>query len=554
VEDATNTGRQAYARRAWAEAYEALSEGGVSTLDIDDVERLAWSSIFTGHDATSVEAFERLHQLRLDAGEVLAAGRAAFWLAMSLFPLGEKARASGWLARAQRLVDGERRDCVERGYLMIPVVMRLTGAGDHEGARGVAAEAAAIGDRHGERDLSALARSLEGRALIRLGRLPEGLQLVDEAMLDVTSGTLSPIVTGLIYCGSIAICQHSYALDRAREWTAALTAWCAAQPQLVPFAGACTIHRSEIMQLAGAWHEATEEARRACERLSRTKDFEAGNAFYQEGELHRLRGRQAEAERAYALANERGRDPMPGLALLRLAQGRVGLAAAASRRVLSATTDPFQRTRLLPAHVEIMLAASDLTEARKAVDELVSAAERVDMELLTATAERALGAVLLSEGDARSAIDPLRRAHAAWQRVGAPYLGARVRVLLACAYRALGDEDGATLERDAARKIFAELGAAPDVAAVDEMAKPARRDATPSRGAGRPAPGAHGLSDREIEVLVLVASGMTNKDIARKLFVSKKTIDRHVSNVFAKLAVPTRAAATAWAHRNGLAG
>ena len=279
-------------------------------------------------------------------------------------------------------------------------------------------------------------------------------------------------------------------------------------------------------------------------RLSRTKDVEAGNAFYQEGELHRLRGELPEAEQAYGLASERGRDPQPGLALLRMAQGRVDLAAAATRRVLSATSDPLQRTRFLPAHVEIMLAASDLGEARRAADELCALAEGFGMEMLSAMAQHAKGAVALAEGDARGAIDPLRRAQEVWQRVGAPYLSARIRVVVARAFQALGDEDGAALELDGAKKVFVQLGAAPDVAAIEAMVAPARPEAAP-RG------GAHGLSARELEVLLLVASGKTNKVIARELFVSEKTVDRHVSNIFAKLDVPSRAAATAWAYQNG---
>jgi ATP/maltotriose-dependent transcriptional regulator MalT len=554
MEAACVRGRHAYAQRAWGDAYAALSEVGAKSLAADDVERLAWSAALTAHNEAAALAFERLHQLKLDAGDALCAARAAFWLAMCLLPIGEKARASGWFARAQRLIDGEGRDCVESGYLKIPVVFHFTNAGNHEAARAVAAEATSIGDRHGERDLSALARSLEGRALVRQGRIAEGMRLVDEAMVDVTSGALLPIVTGLIYCGVIAICQQSYALERAREWTAALGAWCQEQPQLVPFAGACLIHRSEIMQLGGAWREASEEARRASEHLSRTKDFEAGNAFYQEGELHRLRGELADAERAYARASEEGRDPQPGLALLRMAQGRVDDAAAASRRVLTATRNPLHRTRFLPAHVELMLAASDPAEARRAADELCSIAESFGMDSLSAMADHAKGAVLLEEGDARAALDPLRRARETWQHVGSPYLSARITVLVARAYQTLGDNDGAALQRAAARKTFKALGALPDLALLEVTATSARAEASPSRRDGGPPSGPHGLSAREVEVLVLVASGMTNKEVARKLFVSKKTIDRHVSNIFTKLSVPSRAAATAWAHRNGIAG
>ena len=384
-----------------------------------------------------------------------------------------------------------------------------------------------------------IATAIVGRELDQRG--------LDEAMIAVTSGELSPIVTGLIYCNAIAACPQSYALDRAREWTAALSGWCQAQPQLVPFAGTCLIHRSEIMQLGGAWPEAFEEARQALTRLSQSRGADAGHALYQEAEIHRLRGDLADAERAYTLASERGYDPHPGLALLRLAQDRIDLAAAASRRVVSATSDPLQRTRFLPAHVEIMLAASDVSEARRASDELSALAEGVGMEMLSAMAQHAKGAVTLAEGDARGAIDPLRHAQDAWQRVGAPYLSARIRLLVARAFQALGDDDGARLELDAAKKIFVQLGAAPDVAAIEAMAAAAHAEA-------RTAPGAHGLSARELEVLRLVASGKTNKAIADALFLSEKTIDRHVSNIFVKLNVPSRAAATAWAYQHGLFG
>ncbi|HTJ84173.1 MAG TPA: LuxR C-terminal-related transcriptional regulator, partial [Polyangiaceae bacterium] len=420
----------------------------------------------------------------------------------------------------------------------------------HAAARAAAAEAAAIGARFRDLDLTALGRTFEGRALIRSGLLPEGLSLLDEAMVSATSGELSPIVTGLVYCGVIAACQQSYALDRAREWTAALSHWCDDQPQLVPFAGACLVHRSEILQLGGDWSDAAVEARRATVRLAGTKkNPDAGHAHYQTAEIHRLRGELAEAEQAYSAACERGRDPQPGLALLRLAQGRVDVAAAATRRLLDATSDPLQRTRFLPAHVEIMLAAADVTEARRASGELAVLAERYGMDPLDAMALHAKGAVALAEGDARRAIEPLRRAQEIWQRMGAPYLSARVRVLVARAFRALGDEDGAALELAAAKKVFEHLGAAPDLASIAAIV--ARGPSPPSSSR----PGAtHGLSPRELEVLLLVASGKTNKGIARSLFLSEKTVDRHVSNIFAKLRVSSRAAATAWAYEHGIVG
>ena len=546
MEDATLRGRHAYKQRAWGDAFNALSQASAAgPLAADDVERLAWSATLTGRDEPALEAFERLHQLTLDAGEHHRAARAAFWLALRAMTLGQTARASGWLGRAERLVDPNGQDCAECGYLRLLRIFRLAAAGDHAAALTAATEVATIGDRFKDPDLSALGRNFQGRAMIRQGRLSEGLRCLDEAMVAATGGELSPVVTGLIYCDAIAACQQTHAMDRAREWTMALSGWCEAQPQLVPFAATCLIHRSEIMQLGGAWTEAFDEARRASTRLSHARGGDAGHAAYQEGEIHRLRGELAEAEQAYARASERGRDPHPGLALLRVAQGRVDVAAAASRRVLSETSDPLKRTRLLPAHVEIMLAASDLGEARRASDELSTLAERFGMELLSAMAQHAKGAVALAEGDARGAIDPLRQARDAWLHAGAPYLSARIRLLMARAFQALGDTDGVALEVDAATKIFDQLGAAPDLAAIEAMPALAR-DA-------RPTP-PHGLSARELEVLLLVASGKTNKAIADALFLSEKTVDRHVSNIFDKLDVPTRAAATAWAYQHRLVG
>jgi len=550
VDDAKLRGRQAYERRAWDDAYDAFSQASAAgALEAGGVERLAWSAVLSGHDQSALEALERLHQLLLDAGEVLGAARAAFWLALRLTSLGEFARASGWLARAQRLVDRAGQDSVERGYLRLPHVFRFTASGNHAAAAAAAAEAAAIGDRYEDRDLSALGKDFEGRALIRQGRISEGLAILDEAMLSATTGELSPIVTGLIYCDVIAACQQSYAFDRAREWTANLSRWCQAQPQLMAFAGQCLIHRSEILQLGGAWSEAIEEARRASVRMASSRDSGAGTAFYQQGEIHRLRGELVEAEQAFTQARERGRDPHPGQALLRLAQGRVDLAVAATRRALSATTDPLQRTRFLPAHVEIMVAAADLDEARRAADELGSLANGFGMEILGAMAQHAMGTVALAEGDASGAIGSLRDAQQVWQRVGAPYLSARIRVLVARAFQALGDEDGAALELDIAKKTFVHLGAAPDVAAIEAMGA-----AAPARAVAAPARDAHGLSAREQEVLRLVATGKTNKTIANELFLSEKTVDRHVSNIFVKLDVSTRAAATAWAYQHRLVG
>jgi len=537
-------GREAYERRDFARAFEAFSAADrIETLPGEDLDRLAMATALLGRDEESNRTFERAHQAHLAAGNTAAAARSAIWLGLRLIAVfGEMARGSGWLARARRLLDDGGLDCVERGLLLLPVVREHLEAGRNDAAYSSAAEAARIGERFGEPDLVAFARDLQGMARLREGRRSEGLALLDEAMVAVSSGELSPLVTGIIYCSVIGSCQDVYALERAREWTDALKAWCDAQPPGFAFAGPCLVHRSQILQLNGQWPDAIEEAKLASERLlASANERAAAPAFYQRAELHRLRGELAEAEEAYASASRWGWEPQPGLALLRLAQGRVDAAASAMRRVMAAAPNPRQRMRLLPAHVEVMLAAGDLGEARRAAAELEDAARRLDSEVLVAMAAHARGSVLLAEEDARGALEPLRNSFEIWQRLGAPYLAARVRVLTGRACRALGDEDGCHLECEAAAAVFRELGAAPDLAVIEAAAT---RDAAAATS--------RGLTARELQVLRLVAAGKTNKAIGAELFLSEKTVDRHVSNIFDKLDVSSRAAATAYAYEHRL--
>jgi DNA-binding NarL/FixJ family response regulator len=538
--DDIERGRDCFRRQAWAEAHRCFSTADrKSPLTASDLELYAWSAGLLGRDDDSLQLLERLYQLHVDSDEPVRAARYAFWIGFRLAAMKEMGRAGGWLARAQRLI--ENADCVEKGYLLLPSAYRQQLAGDYAGACATAAEAVRIGDRFGDGDLSAFARCAQGRVLLAQGQVEDGLALLDEAMVAVMAGGIAPILTGLIYCTAIAGCSQVYVMDRAREWTEALADWCAAQPDLVPFSGDCLVHRAELMQFGGAWGEAIEEAQRASERVARKVDGQAtANAYYQQGEVHRLRGDFAAAERAYRSASEHGREAQPGLALLRLAQGRAADAVNAVRGALRATTDRLQRARLLPAAVEIALAAGDSEDARRACGELEQIAADFDTEVLGAMAAHARGAVELADGRAEAALEPLRRAFRVWNEVGAPYIAARLRLLIARACRALGDRDTAALELDLAREVLERLGAAPDLAALDA--------ADGRRRGGAPA----GLSPRELEVLRLVASGKTNKLIAKQLCLSEKTIDRHVSNIFVKTNVASRAAATAFAYQHGL--
>jgi DNA-binding CsgD family transcriptional regulator len=533
--------RRSFGERAWADAFQAFSAADQeSTLEVKDLEQLALAAYLIGRDDEYLEALERAYNTYRDIRESLRAVRCAFWLGFRLMMRGEMGRATGWLARAQRSLEGGARECAERGYLLLPTVEQLLDSGEHEAAYTAAGEAASIGERCGDQDLVACARHQQGRARLQQGQVEAGLTLLDETMVTVTTGELSPLVTGLMYCSVIEACQQVYAYDRTREWTIALTHWCEGQPDMVAFVGACRVHRAEIMQLRGAWPEAIEEAQRACMRSQGVNHQAAAAAFYQRAEVHRLKGEFAAAEEMYRGASELGLEPQPGLALLRLAQGHSEAAAIAIRRVAGTTVDQLKRMGLLPAYIEIMLAGGDVQEARNACQQLEEIAARFDTAVPGALAAQARGAVSIAEGHAQTALGSLRRAFEVWQRIEAPYAAARVRVLIGLACRALGDEDGAGLELAAARSAFERLGAAPDLTRIDPLIK------------GAPSSHSHGLTRRELQVLRLVAAGETNKVIAAELFLSERTVERHLSNIFTKLDLSTRTAATAWAYQRGL--
>jgi DNA-binding CsgD family transcriptional regulator len=539
--NALHRSREAYESRAWSEAHALLSAADrKAPLCAEDLERLAVAAYLIGRNDDSDEAFVRAYHDHLAAGIRARAARCAFWLGFGLLNRGEMARGGGWLARAGRLLDEHGQDCVEKGYVLMPNGIQAVVSGDAAGALITFRRVAEVAERFGDLDLLTMARLGSGHALLALGQMPGGAALLDEAMIAVTTGEVSPVVAGLVYCGVIDACQSMFDLRRAQEWTAALTQWCTAQPDLVPYRGQCLVHRSQIMTFHGAWADAMDEARRARDRLSEPQEQPAvGVAYYQLGELHRLSGDGPKAEEAYRRANQWGHAPQPGLALLRLGQGHVSSALAAIQRVLDESSQRVRRAKLLPAYVEIALAAGEVAAARAAAEEIAALAAALGAPMLSAQAAQAEGAVLLAENAARGAMAHLRRAWTDWCTLEAPYDAARVRVLLALACRQLGDEDGAALELDAAANVFRKLGAAPDLARVERLW-------------GRAPSPAGGLTEREQQVLRLVASGRKNRAVAEELAISEKTVARHMSNIFTKLGLANRAAATAYAYEHNL--
>ncbi len=526
-------GRREYADRAWAACTRTLAAADAADpLDPDDLVLLSIAAHMAGDTELSLATLVRAHDGYVATAAWDRAALSAFWLAFTLLNAEDVARGGAWASRVAALVEEHGLRGPLPGYLTGMRAHRLLGEGRCEDALAAASEAARAGRRERDPDLEALSLLTCGHALVTLGRTTEALERLDQVILLVDEGGLSPPVAGVAYCSVILACLRMSEIRRAGAWTAALARWCDAQSGLVPYRGVCLVHRSQLMTMRGTWAEAMAEARAACGRLTGSR---LGDAYYQLGEVHRLLGEFSEAEDAYRRANSAGRRPEPGLARLRLAQGRLDVAVAAARR-LRAETDRDDRVEILALYVEAMLAAGELDDARTAAEELTDVAEASGLPLARARAADATGAVLLAAGSAAESLAALRRACAIWQELELPYDAARTRVCMGRALERLGDPEAARLELDAAREAFERLGARPDL------------DTTGTAG-----PASSGvLTPREVEVVRLVARGLSNRAVADELVLSEKTVARHLANVYTKLGLSSRSAATAYAYDHGL--
>ena len=530
--------REAYERREWVTAYDALSDLDHAALDADDFARLSMTAYLLGRKNDCVQAMQRAFQAHLDAGETLAAVRCGFWLAMVLLTSGEAAVGGGWVGRCQRLLEDVEGDVVERGYVLIHVMFRHIFSDEFEEAYRLAVEITDYGRRFADPDLVANGLNAQGRMLLYSGRVGEGLALLDEAMIGISTGHVSPVFAGQIYCSMIEACQEISDFGRAAEWTSALTSWIDVQPGLVPFTGQCAVHRGQIMRVRGAFADAIDEFEQAARRyVAADTPAPAGLAMAECGGVHRILGDLAAAETAYERAVGFGYEAQPDLALLWLARGRTAAALAAVHRLLAEPRDPVHRSQLLPGAVEILLAAGEVDRARTLAEELAGIADSFGCAALRAKADYARGSALLAAGDAGAAAPVLRKAMHTWQALAAPYEAARARHLMGAALRDLADEESAVNELTASMRAFRELGATPAEREVARLLTPEH-------------PG--GLTEREVEVLRLVATGRSNPEIAATLVLSEKTVARHLSNIFTKLDVGSRTAAAAFAFENRL--
>ena len=533
---ALEAGRAAAAERRWAEAYERLSAAdAVDGLGASDLELLAEVTLLRGEPQEAVDVLSRAYEAHVAAHALEGAARTAGWLSLWLIELGDFSRCVIWASRGMHLVGDLADPGPLAGFVQLAPAIAQLGSGDPAEARRRFEEILAIGERHDDRELVANTMLGLGKSLIELGEVGEGFRCFDRAMAAIAAGDVAPVPAGVIACAVISDAMMAFDLDRAARWMRVLDGWCRGQPELITFSGQRHALEAALLIARGAWAEASTAAELALTRL-RAGDYRAVyGAPYEFAELARLRGAFHSAEASYRRAGESVWEPQPGLALLRLAAGRVRQAQDEIRRS-AAGTDRFTRRFLLPAVVEIEVAAGDLDAARRALDDL-RASDGLPTAMLAASIAAGDARVLLAEGRSAAAAEAASIAVDAWGSVGAAYEVARSRVVLGRALQSVGRGDAARSEFEDARAVFLALGADPALAELTSVVGERRAGA---------------LTAREVEVLRLVSKGLTNRAIGERLSLSEKTVARHLSNIFGKLGLSSRAGATAYAYENGL--
>jgi DNA-binding NarL/FixJ family response regulator len=521
----------------WSEVYELLRHVDLDSLAPQDIALFADAAWWCCRVEEEIELRQRAFADFLAAGRPRQAAYAAWLLSVRHGLRGQPSAASGWLQRAQRqLVD--QAECVEHGYVACSEAEQALSEGRTEAAEEHATRAVASGRRFGDPDLVALGLSWQGLCRLAVNDLEDGARLLDEAMTSVAAGELDPHFTGWVSCFAIGICMGVADLRRAGTWAQQAWDWASSLPEPTPYRGLCRVRQVEVMSLRGELAAAETEARRACDEMLSFEPNLAGEAFYVTGEILRRRGDLRAAEAAFSQSRELGHDPQPGMALIRLAEGRLE-AAATALRAADPGRPPFQRAALLAARVEVALAGGDLATARAACREMDQVTDETPSDALAAAAATARGRVRLAEADAEAALRELRLAVTSWRALELACEVAETRALIGLAMRELGDQEGAELELQAAQRAFQRLGAAADAQRVAAFL--AGPDPAPSK-----------LTARECEVLRLVASGRTNRQVAAELVVSDHTVARHLSNIFTKLGVTSRTAAAAYAFEHDL--
>jgi DNA-binding CsgD family transcriptional regulator len=532
--------RQAYASHRWDVAHEYFATAATTAdLAIEDLSAFADAAWWLGRTDESLELSEQLYRRCLQGDRAPAAARLAVEIGFLWLIRGEPHVGSGWINRARRLL-ADAPECPEQGYLRYLDVLEALATGRFGDARAIAQDIQVLATRHDDPTLGAIALVFEGVATVRAGEVALGLALCDEAMLPVRAGDVVPSWAGNLYCQVMGLCFELVDVERARAWTDATERWCDQFSNAAMFTGICRVHRAQLLHLDGDWDRAEARAAQACRDLADMNVEVVAAGQYEIGELRRVRGDDAGAEDAFARAHDLGRDPQPGLALLRLAQGDAAAARASLGAALTAAGQPLARVPLLTALVDVADAIGDPELADTTAQELAGIAATFGTPGIRARAAIATGVTQLLTGEPDQALVSIRDACRRWRELRCRYEVARTQVRLARALDAVGDLEGAVREREQAAAAFEELGARRDLEALD------------AAGASRPAPG--GLSDREVEVLRLVADGATNAAIADRLTISERTVERHVSNIFLKLEVSSRTQAARFAFEHGLVG